>query len=226
MIKPLQSLPLALGIGIAGSVNATVMSRISRFAAALASVLVVVAFAPVSRADTIDISLPDTDLTTNFSITNSDFTLPAGFSNASLNFDQLFFDDRGVVRLNGVIVASAGLGFSGDGTIPEMGMMVLSLGGPNLPFLFTSSSLGAPPSPVLGPFVAGLNILELIGNDTNNGIQGDLNTCCAVFSSLKLTANVTFAPVPLPAALPLFASAFGGLGFFGWVRRRRAAATA
>ena len=34
------------------------------------------------------------------------------------------------------------------------------------------------------------------------------------------------AVVPLPAALPLFATALGGLGFVGWRRRRKAAAIA
>lgn len=31
-----------------------------------------------------------------------------------------------------------------------------------------------------------------------------------------------YAATPLPAALPLFASGLGGLGFFGWRRKRKA----
>ena len=34
------------------------------------------------------------------------------------------------------------------------------------------------------------------------------------------------ATTPLPAALPLFATGLGGLGFFSWRRRRRATAAA
>jgi hypothetical protein len=34
--------------------------------------------------------------------------------------------------------------------------------------------------------------------------------------------DIAFTPTPIPAALPLFVSALGGLGFIGW-RRRRAA---
>jgi hypothetical protein len=34
------------------------------------------------------------------------------------------------------------------------------------------------------------------------------------------------APTPLPAALPLFASGLGALGFLGWRKRRKAAAAA
>jgi hypothetical protein len=43
----------------------------------------------------------------------------------------------------------------------------------------------------------------------------------------KLTITTSQAPtsvVPLPAAFPLFASGIGGLGLFGWRRKRKAAA--
>jgi hypothetical protein len=36
------------------------------------------------------------------------------------------------------------------------------------------------------------------------------------------TATLTIAATPIPAALPLFASALGGLGFIGWKRRKSA----
>jgi hypothetical protein len=36
--------------------------------------------------------------------------------------------------------------------------------------------------------------------------------------------NLVLTPVPLPAALPLFAAALGGAGLAGWRRRRKAAA--
>lgn len=39
-----------------------------------------------------------------------------------------------------------------------------------------------------------------------------------------ITVSQTVAATPLPAALPLFASALGGLGFAGWRRKRRAEA--
>jgi hypothetical protein len=47
----------------------------------------------------------------------------------------------------------------------------------------------------------------------------------SVFGSFDLAA-APVATTPIPAALPLFASALGGLGFFGWRRRKNAAAAA
>ena len=44
---------------------------------------------------------------------------------------------------------------------------------------------------------------------------------------LNETMFVTsFAPVPLPAALPLFATGLGALGLLGWCRKRKAQAAA
>jgi hypothetical protein len=43
----------------------------------------------------------------------------------------------------------------------------------------------------------------------------------------SFTINVVSAPeIPLPAALPLFATGIGGLGLLGWRRKRRARAAA
>lgn len=45
------------------------------------------------------------------------------------------------------------------------------------------------------------------------------------FSGLApATVTVGPAPIPVPAALPLFLSALAGMGFFGWLRKRIAAA--
>ena len=40
------------------------------------------------------------------------------------------------------------------------------------------------------------------------------------------TSSVSVSATPIPAALPLFASALGGLGLFGWRRRKAGAQTA
>jgi hypothetical protein len=44
-----------------------------------------------------------------------------------------------------------------------------------------------------------------------------------VISGITVTETAAVAATPIPAALPLFASGLGGLGFMKWRRRRRAA---
>jgi hypothetical protein len=43
-------------------------------------------------------------------------------------------------------------------------------------------------------------------------------------SSAPTIDNTALSIVPLPAALPLFASGIGGLGLLGWRRKRKARA--
>lgn len=59
----------------------------------------------------------------------------------------------------------------------------------------------------------------LIGNGTFATHNGE-----AVAYSMTFNVSSTVAATPIPAALPLFAAALGGLGFFGW--RRKKASTA
>jgi hypothetical protein len=85
-------------------------------------------------------------------------------------------------------------------------------------------------------FVDGLTHLELfdvLGDQIYSGLEAtplfsvgtfqvptDFNTNTNIHAVLTVA---TVAATPIPAALPLFASALGGLGFVGW-RRKRAAA--
>jgi hypothetical protein len=43
---------------------------------------------------------------------------------------------------------------------------------------------------------------------------------------LSISGSLVTSPVPLPAALPLFATGLGGLGLLGWRRKRKAGAVA
>src|SRR5262245_58605803 len=84
-------------------------------------------------AVTIDLGLSFTATfgSPSFYTLNDNFTLPAGFSNASLTIQTLDLDDRGVVVLNGTIITNAGI-FG-----PGSGFMTLTNGGSNNPFTFT-----------------------------------------------------------------------------------------
>jgi hypothetical protein len=63
------------------------------------------------------------------------------------------------------------------------------------------------------------SLLGASGNDT-----GLTNTTNGIHSGSG--TGLTFTPVPLPAALPLFATGLGALGLLGWRRKRKAQAVA
>ena len=99
-----------------------------------------------------------------------------------------------------------------------------------------------------GPAIKNLNLAVGIDNqsysfDTTGDSRGAMgwltaffvftaqgSTADLVFSSLSLGGpygaaldNVSISETPLPAALPLFATALSGLGFFSWWKKRRMA---
>jgi hypothetical protein len=73
-----------------------------------------------------------------------------------------------------------------------------------------------------GPsIVGGLNIFD--GSPTFTGYSDNFSGGGVVESYAGLG---TLTPTPLPAALPLFASGLGAIGFFGWRKKRKAAVIA
>ena len=95
-----------------------------------------------------------------------DLFLPANATRATLNF-TLFGDDRVVLQLNGESIGNFGLGPSGPYTGP--GVMKLTSGGPDTPFVFNGAGLGMV---TVGFNFGGVNTLRLIVNNTNSGPRG------------------------------------------------------
>lgn len=74
----------------------------------------------------------------------------------------------------------------------------------------------------------GVDLVETLRRTINTGDTFDLRTVITVthedkFASSSADANLNVAPIPLPAALPLFLTALLGLGFVGRQRRRQTA---
>lgn len=146
-----------------------------------------------------------------YTLTNS-FTLPAGFSNASLTIETLAIDDRGLLLLNGATISDAGIFGPGDGFI------TLTPGGSNDPYTFSFGN-GVQDRVVTTDFIEGLNTLSILVNDTNQGIFGaplaSVNISGASFTGF-VTFDVGADDVAEPATLGLL-----GIGFLGAAVLRR-----
>ena len=154
---------------------------------------------------------------------NFDFTLPAGFTGAQLHISNLVVDDRGVLRLNGTDIDSAGI------SIP--GASAFDFGSGNVPYVFGAN--GAHDVTVSSGFLTGLNSLRLWINDTGAGVTGNLvngPNGPSGTTGYDLAATLTYqvAPsttgaVPEPGAWALMILGFGGVGASLRARHRRPA---
>lgn len=150
--------------------------RIPRLLAYAFSSIAVLGFASLSAADANTISLSTTYNSyssptdpdhPDFYIVPLTFTLPVGFTNASLNISTLHMDDRGVVQLNGTTVTSSGI-TNGKGL---HGQMVFSKDGAAEAYTFEHDYFDTVFAPITSGFKAGLNIIDLIVNDTSGGLN-------------------------------------------------------
>lgn len=82
--------------------------------------------------------------------------------------------------------------------------------------------------------ILGVGIEALVFNSTINHEYADLNPALGIGEGIfaaqtngdELLFQLSIAPVPVPAALPLFLSGLAGLGFVSYRRRRKADAVA
>lgn len=76
-------------------------------------------------------------------------------------------------------------------------------------------------TPGFDPIVVGPSSYECLSYSCPPGGPDGVNTRYFTGGSASSRVSEVIGPTPLPAALPLFASGVGGLGFIGWWRKRR-----
>ncbi len=138
--------------------------------------------------------------------------LSGGFANENENFEVVF--------------EGASLGFfscggpSGNGSTPIPGATDNSFNFNNCVFSLELTLSAAELTAALAD--GSITVGVLFGDEINfagDGVDpfGDDD---------EVVVTLAYEAVPLPAALPLFATALGGLGFVGWRRKRKVAAQA
>jgi hypothetical protein len=89
------------------------------------------------------------------------FTIPSGATGVTMAWSDFYADDRAVLMLNGSTFAS--------GPASGLGDMVLTDGGPDNPYTFLGNTIGSITS---GLNIGGVNTIDVIINNTGNGIHG------------------------------------------------------
>ena len=133
------------------------------------------------------ISIPFTDCD-GYWVARRTFQIPAGATNAVLTITNLGADDRAVVKLNGVVIASVGTNANGKGE------MQFKDPGKNKPYRFRFIS-GPARVTNTNNLLPGLNIINVIVNNTNKGINGNIVPVSAGSpSEFGMTARVSYTP--------------------------------
>jgi hypothetical protein len=122
--------------------------------------------------------------------------------------------------LNGNAVTALGIGQ--PPAVCTDGYMVLTDGGPNMPYNFCGASSGTVST---GFIVGDVNTLIAVINNTNQGINGDLSIPFTGGNSTRfgITGSVTFTETPEPRSAPRVGIAIGLLMANKPVRRLLAA---
>jgi hypothetical protein len=137
------------------------------------------------------------------------FSLPSDATSVSLTYSNLNADDRMVLALNGITLASTGLPHFGN---DASGSMVLTEGGPLQAWSFTGPAGSVSGVVTSGFNLGGVNVLEAIMNNTDTGVYGPNLPIYAGTSNDSTTFGVFGVisySVPEPSSLWLLLTAAG-----------------
>jgi hypothetical protein len=131
------------------------------------------------------------------------FFLPANASSITLNFANLYSDDRVVLTLNGTPIGATGIiaGHNNPTGGPD-GSMEFTDGGALQPFTFSGPDGSVAGTVTAGFNVGALNVLEAIANNTNTGIYGTNQPLSAGLHDqtiVALTGSISYSIVPEPS---------------------------
>ena len=142
------------------------------------------------------------------------FTLPQTATNVSLNYGNFWADDRGVLYLNGNILNATGIYAGGAG-----GSMVFTDGGTPQSYSGFSSPNGQVGGTASSGFnIGGVNTIEVIMNNTGDGIYGSDASGSNTF--LRISGTVSYSTIPEPSTWVMLT--MGGAGLLIFAMRRRA----
>jgi hypothetical protein len=149
---------------------------------------------------------------TGFWIADYTFVLPQNATGVSFSYDSFFADDRAVLYLNGQSIAATGIYADQGG-----GEMVFADGSNSQSYSFSSAISGTTSS---GFNIGGENIIEVIVNNTGQGIYGsDKNISQGDNTLLSLSGMISFSSVPEPSSLAVIG--VGILSLFGLRTRKQ-----
>lgn len=233
MIKLFSKTVTAHAVALVSLISRASRVKIGLKVAGAAAALLAAAIPANSASINFSVNEDHTGTGTSLYFVSVPFNLPAGFTNAVLTISKYETDDRSVMQLNGVDVASFGIGG------PGAGRMTFTAAGPSVPYNFLYGTGNSPYPPgtyaaITSPFQVGANLIQFIVNDTwtgindgpfdsgdGTGLTGGPNGTPGP-SGIVFQATLTYdgGQVPVPAALPLFATGLGALGFLAYRRKR------
>jgi hypothetical protein len=152
---------------------------------------------------------------------------------ATINSVSVLFEDRGTTVPGGMLL----FGFAGDGTASAADGNLISaqIGSFNIVAGNLDYSVNLATSFFQNLVDASAAFVGIVMVSSNEGNVAGADFCSfdsnfsGCVNATGSTLKIDFAPpssVPLPAALPLFASGLGVMGFIGWRRKKKMAKAA